>query len=154
LYYFEEICRIPHGSRNTKQISDYLVAFAREHGLRAVQDELNNVVIYKDGTPGYEEHPTVILQGHMDMVAEKTKDSPIDFTKDPLELRTDGVDIWADGTTLGGDDGIAANSYTRTNDGANANPCIFLNRHFPEMEKVVPVMKVMVNRRYLDLRTY
>ena len=107
LYYFEEICRIPHGSRNTKQISDYLVAFAREHGLRAVQDELNNVVIYKDGTPGYEEHPTVILQGHMDMVAEKTKDSPIDFTKDPLELRTNGVDIWADGTTLGGDDGIA-----------------------------------------------
>ena len=107
LYYFEEICKIPHGSRNTKQISDYLVGFAKERGLRAVQDELNNVVIYKDGTPGYEDHPTVILQGHMDMVAEKTKESPIDFTKDPLELRTDGVDIWAEGTTLGGDDGIA-----------------------------------------------
>ena len=107
LYYFEEICQIPHGSRNTKQISDYLVGFAREHGLRSVQDELNNVVIYKDGTPGYEHHPAVILQGHMDMVAEKTKDNPIDFTKDPLDLRTDGVDIWAEGTTLGGDDGIA-----------------------------------------------
>ncbi len=107
LYYFEEICKIPHGSRNTKQISDYLMSFAKEHGLRAVQDELNNVVIYKDGTPGYEEHPTVILQGHMDMVAEKTKDNPIDFTKDPLDLRTDGVVIWAEGTTLGGDDGIA-----------------------------------------------
>ena len=107
LYYFEEICKIPHGSRNTKQISDYLMAFARQFGLRAVQDELNNVVIYKDGTPGYENHPTVILQGHMDMVAEKTKDSPIDFTKDPLDLRTDGTDIWAEGTTLGGDDGIA-----------------------------------------------
>jgi dipeptidase D len=107
LYYFEEICKVPHGSRNTKQISDYLVCFAREHGLRWVQDEVNNVVIYKDGTPGYEHHPAVILQGHMDMVAEKTKDSPIDFNKDPLDLRTDGEYIWAEGTTLGGDDGIA-----------------------------------------------
>lgn len=107
LYYFEEICKIPHGSRNTKQISDYLVSFAKEHGLRWVQDEVNNVVIYKDGTKGYEHHPVVILQGHMDMVAEKTKESPIDFTKDPLELRTDGEYIWAEGTTLGGDDGIA-----------------------------------------------
>lgn len=107
LYYFEEICKIPHGSRNTKQISDYLMRFAAAQGLRAVQDELNNVVVYKDGTPGYEDHPTVILQGHMDMVAEKTKDNPIDFTKDPLDLRTDGVEIWAEGTTLGGDDGIA-----------------------------------------------
>lgn len=107
LYYFEEICKIPHGSRNTKQISDYLARFAQERGLRYVQDEVNNVVIYKDGTPGYEDHPTVILQGHMDMVAEKTKDSPIDFAKDGLELRTDGKEIWAEGTTLGGDDGIA-----------------------------------------------
>ncbi len=107
LYYFEEICKIPHGSRNTRQISDYLVGFAKEHGLRWVQDEVNNVVIYKDGTPGYEHHPTVILQGHMDMVAEKTKDSPIDFLTDGLELRTDGELIWAEGTTLGGDDGIA-----------------------------------------------
>ena len=107
LYYFEEICKIPHGSRNTKQISDYLVSFAKARGLRCVQDALNNVVIYKDGTPGYENHPVTILQGHMDMVAEKTKDSPIDFTKDPLALRTDGAYIWAEGTTLGGDDGIA-----------------------------------------------
>jgi aminoacyl-histidine dipeptidase len=107
LYYFEEIAKIPHGSRNTKQISDYLADFAKAHALRYVQDEVNNVVIYKEGSAGYEHHPTVILQGHMDMVAEKTKDSPIDFTKDPLELRTDGVDIWAEGTTLGGDDGIA-----------------------------------------------
>ena len=107
LYYFEEMSKIPHGSRNTKQISDYLVSFAKDHGLRYVQDEVNNVVIYQDGTPGYEHHPTVILQGHMDMVAEKTKESPIDFTKDPLDLKTDGEYIWAEGTTLGGDDGIA-----------------------------------------------
>ena len=107
LYYFEEISKIPHGSRNTRQISDYLVGFAKEHGLRYVQDDVNNVVIYKDGTQGYAQHPIVILQGHMDMVAEKTKDSPIDFAKDALELRTDGEYIWAEGTTLGGDDGIA-----------------------------------------------
>lgn len=107
LYYFEEISKIPHGSRNTKQISDYLVGFAKAHGLRYVQDEVNNVVIYKDAAHGYENHPVVILQGHMDMVAEKTKDSAFDFTKDPLDLRTDGEFIWAEGTTLGGDDGIA-----------------------------------------------
>ena len=107
LFYFEEICRIPHGSRNTKQISDYLVGFAKEHGLKWYQDEVNNVVIYKDGSVGYEHHPTVILQGHMDMVAEKTRDSGIDFNSDGLDLRTDGEYIWANGTTLGGDDGIA-----------------------------------------------
>lgn len=106
-HYFEEICGIPHGSRNTKQISDYLAAFARERGLRFVQDALNNVVVYKDASKGYERHPTVILQGHMDMVAEKTPDSPIDFLRDGLELRADGEYIWANGTTLGGDDGIA-----------------------------------------------
>ena len=106
-YYFEEICGIPHGSRNTKQISDYLVGFAKEHGLKWYQDEANNVVIYKDGSRGYEHHPAVILQGHMDMVAEKTKDSPIDFLTDGLDLRTDGEYVWANGTTLGGDDGIA-----------------------------------------------
>ena len=107
LYWFEEICRIPHGSRNTRQISDYLVRFALDHGLHCVQDAVNNVIIYKEGSAGYEKHPPVILQGHMDMVAEKTKDSPIDFSTDGLDLRTDGVDIWAEGTTLGGDDGIA-----------------------------------------------
>ena len=107
LYYFEEICKIPHGSRNTKQISDYLVEFAKDHNLRWYQDEVNNVVIYKNGTRGWENHPVVILQGHMDMVAEKTRESTIDFNTDGLDLRTDGEYIWANGTTLGGDDGIA-----------------------------------------------
>ena len=107
LHYFEELCAIPHGSRDTKRISDYCVRFAREHGLRYVQDEHNNVVIYKDGTPGYEDHPTVILQGHLDMVCEKDADCDIDFSKDGLRLRHDGKYIFAEGTTLGGDDGIA-----------------------------------------------
>lgn len=106
-HYFEEICKIPHGSGNTKQISDYLVQFAKDHGLNYVQDEMNNVVIYKQGTPGYEEAPTVILQGHMDMVCEKRADVEHDFTKDGLNLSVENGYISANGTTLGGDDGIA-----------------------------------------------
>ena len=88
-HYFEEICKIPHGSGNTKQISDYLVQFAKDHGLKYIQDEMNNVVIYKPGTKGYENAPTVILQGHMDMVCEKRPDVEHDFTKDGLNLRTE-----------------------------------------------------------------
>ena len=105
--FFEEICSIPHGSGNTKQISDHLMKFAQARGLDAVQDESNNVLIRKPGTAGYEDHPTVIIQGHMDMVCEKTADADIDFEKDGLKLLVkDGV-VTADGTTLGGDDGIA-----------------------------------------------
>ena len=70
--YFEEICAIPHGSRNTKAISDYLVAFAKKHDLTWYQDESNNVVIVQEATAGYEQADTIILQGHMDMVAVKT----------------------------------------------------------------------------------
>lgn len=105
--YFEEICGIPHGSGNTKQISDYCVRFAKEHGFRYIQDNSNNVIIFKDGTPGYEESAPVIIQGHLDMVCEKTPDCPIDFEKDGLALRVDDGIISAEGTTLGGDDGIA-----------------------------------------------
>lgn len=107
LAYFEELCAIPHGSRDTKRISDYCVNFAKEHGLRYVQDAHNNVVIYKDAAPGYEDHPTVILQGHLDMVCEKDADCDIDFSTDGLRLAHDGQYIYAEGTTLGGDDGIA-----------------------------------------------
>ena len=107
LHYFEELCAIPHGSRDTKRISDYCVRFAEEHGLRYVQDAHNNVVIYKDGSAGYENHPTVILQGHLDMVCEKDPGCDIDFSKDGLRLKQDGTYLFAEGTTLGGDDGIA-----------------------------------------------
>ncbi|WP_308784217.1 aminoacyl-histidine dipeptidase [uncultured Blautia sp.] len=106
-YYFEELCKIPHGSGNTKQISDYLVSFAKEHGLEYVQDEMNNVVIYKPATKGYEDAPAVILQGHMDMVCEKRPDVEHDFTKDPLNISVQDGYVTANGTTLGGDDGIA-----------------------------------------------
>ena len=107
MHYFEEICGIPHGSLDTKRISDYCVRFAQERGLKCIQDDSNNVVIFKDATPGYEGHPTVILQGHLDMVCEKDPDCDIDFSTDGLRLCHDGEFIFAKGTTLGGDDGIA-----------------------------------------------
>lgn len=106
-YYFEEITKIPHGSGNTKQISDYLAGFARDHGLRYIQDASNNIIIFKEASQGYENAPCVILQGHMDMVCEKTPESSHDFSKDPLELQVEGDYISAKDTTLGGDDGIA-----------------------------------------------
>ena len=105
--YFEEICSIPHGSGNTKQISDYLVSFAKTNGLRYIQDELNNVILFKDGTCGYEDHPPVILQGHMDMVCEKEESCPINMETDGLDVTHDGEYIYARGTSLGGDNGIA-----------------------------------------------
>ena len=106
-HYFEEICQIPHGSGNTKAISDYLAGFAREHGLRYLQDSTNNVVIFKEASKGYEDKPTVMLQGHMDMVCAKHPGVEHDFEKDGLRLAVDGDNINAQGTTLGGDDGIA-----------------------------------------------
>ena len=105
--YFEEICAIPHGSRNTKRISDYLVAFAKEHDLRYIQDEANNVILFQEGTCGLEDHEPVILQGHMDMVCEKDADCPIDMATQGLDIAHDGRCVYAKGTTLGGDDGIA-----------------------------------------------
>lgn len=106
-YYFEKLCQIPHGSGNTKAISDYLVSFAREHGVRYIQDELNNVILFADGTAGFENHAPVILQGHMDMVCEKDADCPIDMQTQGLDIDHDGECVFAKGTTLGGDNGIA-----------------------------------------------
>ena len=106
-YYFEEICKIPHGSGHTRQISDYLKAFADEHGLYCRQDELNNIIMIKEASKGYEDHEPVLLQGHMDMVAVKDADCTIDMTKDGLQLEILGDRLTAKGTSLGGDDGIA-----------------------------------------------
>lgn len=106
-YYFEQIAAIPHGSRNTKAISDFLVDFAKEHNLVWYQDENNNVVIVKEASAGYEAAEPIIIQGHMDMVCEKEKGVDIDFEKDGLKLYIDGDFLKAEGTTLGGDDGIA-----------------------------------------------
>ena len=105
--YFEKLCAIPHGSGNTKAISDYLVSFAKAQGLRYIQDELNNVILFGEGTPGYEDHDPVILQGHMDMVCEKDEACPIDMHTQGLDVTHDGEYVFARGTTLGGDNGIA-----------------------------------------------
>ena len=104
---FEKLCSIPHGSRNTKAISDYLVSFAAEHGIRCIQDKLNNILLFGDGTCGMENHPPVVLQGHMDMVCEKDPDCKLDMAVDGLDLAHDDTCVFARGTTLGGDDGIA-----------------------------------------------
>ncbi len=105
--FFEEICRIPHGSHNVKEISDYLVSFAKSRSLECRQDEALNVVIKKPAYKGYEQCEPVIIQGHMDMVAVKKPDCTKDLKTDALTLMTDNEYIWADGTSLGGDDGIA-----------------------------------------------
>ena len=106
-YYFEELSGIPHGSGNVGKAADYLVEFARAHGLEYLRDGAENVVIRKPASPGYEDAPTVILQGHTDMVCANTADSAHDFLRDGLTLVTDGETIRAEGTTLGADDGIA-----------------------------------------------
>ena len=105
--YFEEICAIPHGSGHMDAICAYCMRFAESNGLKALRDEAQNVVMYKPGTKGYENAAPVILQGHIDMVCQKTEESPIDFAKDGLETFTDGDFIQAKGTTLGADNGIA-----------------------------------------------
>ncbi len=105
--YFEEICAIPHGSRNTKQVSDYIVKFAQEQGIRYMQDADNNVVLFGEGTCGMEDRETVILQGHMDMVCEKDADCLIDMQTQGLDIAHDDKVVFAKGTTLGADNGIA-----------------------------------------------
>ena len=104
---FEEMCAIPHGSRNTKAISDWCVAFARQRGLEYHQDESNNVVIIKPAAPGYENAQPILLQGHLDMVCEKASGCGKDMDREGLDLAIDGDYVYAKDTTLGGDDGIA-----------------------------------------------
>ena len=105
--FFESICQIPHGSENTKALSDWLVAFAKERGLEYYQDDLNDVIIIKEASEGYENSEPVIMQGHMDMVCDKVEGCTKDMKKDGLDLAIDGDYIYAEGTTLGGDDGVA-----------------------------------------------
>ena len=89
-HFFEELCRLPHGSGNTKAASDWAEDFAKARGLRYRRDGMGNVVIWKDGTPGYEDRPAVMLQGHLDMVCVKEPGLDHDFTRDPLDLYLDG----------------------------------------------------------------
>ena len=107
-YYFKQIAAIPHGSGNTKAISDYLVKFAKEHALTWYQDEANNVVLVKEASKGYEKAPAIIIQGHMDMVPNQTKPETHNFDTDPILTEVDGEWLHSKGykTTLGADNGI------------------------------------------------
>ncbi len=104
---FEDICSIPHGSGNTTKIADYCEAFAKERKLEYLRDSFNNIIIKKNASAGYENAPSVVLQGHLDMVCEKTEDKIIDFENEPITLMHKDGYLFADRTTLGGDDGIA-----------------------------------------------
>ena len=105
--FFREISAIPHGSFNTDGISDYLENFAKERGLEYIRDELGNLIISRPGSAGFEDAEPVALQGHVDMVCEKEEHLDLDMDTQPITLVTDGVWLSAEGTTLGGDDGIA-----------------------------------------------
>ncbi len=104
---FEELCAIPHGSGNEKGIADHIEAFASRLGLDVLRDGTGNVFIRKNATEGYEDRDAILLQGHMDMVCEKNADSDHDFLRDGLKLSVKDGFLWADGTTLGADNGIA-----------------------------------------------
>ncbi|WP_449355404.1 aminoacyl-histidine dipeptidase [Virgibacillus natechei] len=106
-HFFSKVSKIPRGSGQEQAISDYLVHFARARGLEVIQDEALNVIIKSEATPGYEHVPTVIIQGHMDMVCEKNKGTDHDFTTDPIQLKMEGDMLYASETTLGADNGVA-----------------------------------------------
>jgi len=129
--FFEEICAIPHGSGNTRGLTAYLMNFAKERGIEARSDELGNVVMRKPATPGYEDVPGVILQGHMDMVAVKTPDSLKDMAREGLDLAVDGDYVYAVNTSLGGDDGIAVAYALAVMDAADLE--------HPEVEAIITV---------------
>lgn len=135
-YYFNEISKIPHGSRNEKGISDFIVNFAKEHNLTYKQDEVYNVIIEKPASSGYEDSEPIILQAHIDMVNEKNKTSNHDFDKDPLDLYVDENGwLHAKGTTLGADDGKGvAYMLAILEDDSLAHP--FLQCYFTSMEEI------------------
>lgn len=103
--YFEQIAKIPHGSYNEGKIADFIVQVAKKNNLKYIKDDINNVIVFKDASQGYEKHPPLMLQGHMDMVNEKNNDSDHDFDNDPLDLYVEDGFLHAKGTTLGADDG-------------------------------------------------
>lgn len=106
-YYFNKLCAIPHGSGNMNKISEYCLEFAKEKTLKAIRDDANNVIIYKNASKGYENKQPIILQGHLDMVCQADENIKINFDADPIKTYIDGDYLKADGTTLGADNGIA-----------------------------------------------
>lgn len=149
--FFHEICKIPHGSRNERQLSDWLVAFAKERDLSYIQDDLFNVVIYKPASPDYENHQGVIIQAHMDMVCEKDPGVEHDFLSDPLELYVEGTHLRARGTTLGADDGMGcAYMLAILDDAGLKHP--FLECCFTTQEEVGLVGALNLKPEYFEAR--
>lgn len=154
--YFEEMTVIPHGSGYEKQYSDYLVRFAQEHGLRCKQYEIGNVIIYKQASAGYESHPTVVLQAHIDMVCEKTPKCNHDFENDPLELYIEDGWLHAKGTTLGADDGTGVcYMLAILADDSLAHPaleCIFTSMEEVGLDGAIALKPTDIKgRRYINL---
>ena len=155
-HFFEELCSMPHGSGNTKQVSDWLVSFARERGLAYYQDELNNVIIIKEAAPGFESAVPVILQGHMDLVCEQAPDCTKDMSREGLDLAVEGDTVLARGTTLGGDDGIAvAMMLAALDDPDLGHPrleCVFTVDEETGMDGAMGLdMSMLKGRRLLNL---
>ena len=128
--FFKEFSKIPHGSGNTKMISDYLADFAKKRNLEHYQDELDNIIIIKEAGKGFENAPAVIIQGHMDMVCAKEPGCTKDMEKEGIDIETDGEFMYAKGTTLGGDDGIAV---------AYALALLDSDEAYPRLEVVITV---------------
>lgn len=104
--HFETLTQIPRCSKHEEKVRAHVLALAKKIGLEAQEDGAGNVVVYKEGSPGYEKGEPTVLQGHLDMVCEKNRDVDLDFSKDPLKLRIEGEWVKATGTTLGADNGI------------------------------------------------
>ena len=153
LKYFKEICAIPHGSYNIGKISDYLVNFAVEKGLKYRRDDLKNVIIWKEASTGYENEPGIILQGHMDMVAVKDEGVSLDLEKDGLLLKEKDGYLYAEGTSLGGDDGIAvAMALDFLSDDSLKHPsleCIFTVNEEVGMDGAIGIDLSDIKGRYL-----
>lgn len=151
--YFKEICSIPHGSYNIDKISDYLVEYAVKNNLKYRQDELKNVIIWKEASAGYEHEPGIILQGHMDMVAVKDEGVELDMEKDGLLLEEKDGYLFAKGTSLGGDDGIAvAMALDILSDNSLSHPsleCIFTVNEEVGMDGAMGIDLSDISGRYL-----
>ncbi len=154
--FFEEMTRIPHGSEHEEKYAEYLVEYAKSKGFAWKQYPLGTVVIYKGATEGYEDHPGVILQAHMDMVCEKNDNSDHDFSKDPLKLRIEDGWLYATGTTLGADDGMGV-AYMLAVLGSDDIPhppleCIFTVREETDLSGAAEVAAEDIKgRRFIGL---
>lgn len=103
---FDQITKVPRPSKKEEKIRQWLVDFAKQHNIECHLDATGNVLMRKPATPGYEDHQTIVMQGHIDMVCEKNSNVDHDFENDPIETIIDGDWVKANGTTLGADNGV------------------------------------------------